>query len=107
MPKQSLPKFNGTTPLKWLTFKQQFSALVHEQPMPVINKYTFLRKCLQCTALRVIGGLAVTNDNYMVAINMLKNRYGRDDVIKQEHMQFLLTNKLAINDLATKDQGEA
>ena len=29
LPKQSLPKFNGTSPLKWMIFWQQFCAIVH------------------------------------------------------------------------------
>ena len=79
---------------------------MHDQHIPVINKFTLLRDCLEGTAQRIIGGLALVDGNYSVAITMIKHRNGYAVVIKQIHVKFLLNNKLAINELSTKDQGE-
>ena len=67
--------------------------------LQIVSKFTYLKGALDGEAARVLKGLSLVESNYDVAINLLKERFGRKDLIIQSHLQSLL--KL---DLATKSQ---
>ncbi|KRY13809.1 hypothetical protein T12_6961 [Trichinella patagoniensis] len=54
------------------------------------TKFTYLRYCLTGNALNAIDGLAVRSANYSAAIEILKSRFGRRDLIIQTHIRKLL-----------------
>ncbi|KRX81644.1 hypothetical protein T06_8205, partial [Trichinella sp. T6] len=81
-----LPKFDGDV-LQFDTFWEQFEDQIHRQPE---FKFTYLRSCLTGNALNAIDGLTVTAANYSAAIDILKSRFGRRDLIIQTHIRKLL-----------------
>ncbi|KRZ47770.1 hypothetical protein T02_7890, partial [Trichinella nativa] len=86
LPKWELPKFDGDV-LQFDTFWEQFEDQIHRQPE---FKFTYLRSCLTGNALNAIDGLTVTAANYSAAIDILKSRFGRRDLIIQTHIRKLL-----------------
>ena len=58
--------------------------------MPVITKFSHLMSLLEGEAKRVISGLSLTNANYPVAIEMIKNRFGDEDRIVAAHIHALI-----------------
>ena len=55
-----------------------------------MDKFSYLRGLLGGTARTAIAGLALTNANYDVAINLLKNRFGKATAIERAHVNELL-----------------
>ena len=89
LPKLQLPHFNGNI-LDFRTFWDNFEAHVDQQNMPVITKFSHLMSLLEGEAKRVISGLSLTNANYPVAIEMIKNRFGDEDRIVAAHIHALI-----------------
>ena len=85
LPKLELKKFYGDL-LKWQSFWDSFESTIHKNDtLNDIDKLNYLRSLLQGDALRTIAGLELTNSNYDVAIDILKERYGNKEVITQNH----------------------
>ncbi|KRY10871.1 hypothetical protein T12_9516 [Trichinella patagoniensis] len=83
LPKWELPKFDGDV-LQFDTFWEQFEDQIHRQSeLRDTTKFTYLRSCLTGNALNAIDGLAVTAANYSAAVDILKSRFGRRDLIAQ------------------------
>eukprot|EP00117_Sycon_ciliatum_P018644 scpid5610/ scgid2568/ len=80
LPKLTVPTFSGDT-LSWPAFWDMFSASVDAQPLPDVSKFTYLRTALSGPPNRLIAGLAVTNDNYPIALQALREEYGKPEVI--------------------------
>ncbi|KRX33666.1 hypothetical protein T05_16002, partial [Trichinella murrelli] len=90
LPKWELPKFDGDV-LQFDTFWEQFEDQIHRQPeFRDTTKFTYLRSCLTGNALNAIDGLTVTAANYSAAIDILKSRFGRRDLIIKTHIRKLL-----------------
>ncbi|KRZ81939.1 hypothetical protein T08_9665 [Trichinella sp. T8] len=90
LPKWELPKFDGDV-LQFETFWEQFEDQIHRlSELRDTTKFTYLRSCLTGNALNAIDGLAVTAANYSSAIDILKSRFGRRDLIIQTHIRKLL-----------------
>ena len=86
LPKLELPKFSGDV-LNWISFWDQFTAVVHNADMPNIQKFTYLLSLLKDEAKSVISGLSTTDSNYEVARKLLIERYDRKDRIIFAHIQ--------------------
>ena len=80
LPKLNLPVFDGNI-LCWLEFWDIFNSSVHEQEVPNVTKFSYLKGALRGAAAVVIGGISVTNDNYVIAIELLKEKFGKSEVI--------------------------
>jgi hypothetical protein len=89
LPKLELPKFKGD-PLNWVSFWDQFNAIINNSDMPCVNKFTYLISLLDGEAKQVIDGLTLTEANYNVACELLHKRYGRKELIVFSHVQALL-----------------
>jgi hypothetical protein len=77
LPKLSLPKFNGNR-LEWQSFWDSYSSGIHENiSLSDVQKFNYLKTLLVGEALPVVEGLALTNANYVKAIDLLKKRYGQ------------------------------
>ena len=94
LPKLELKKFGGKIE-EWQSFIEIFNALVHHTDIPLISKFSYLKYALEGEALSVIGGLPLTEGNYETALGMLTDRYGRKDLLIQNHISALLSNNLA------------
>ena len=77
LPKLQLPFFGGKL-LDWPNFWQSFETEVHNnRNLTDISKYTYLRAQLKGEALDKVMGLSITDQNYVVALDILKNTYGK------------------------------
>ena len=101
LPKLSIPTFAGDA-LQWQSFWDCFEAAVHRNPsITGVQKLNYLRAQLQGTALRVIAGFPLTNENYNHSIALLKERYGDIHKLTDAHMQALVELKNPSNTLSS------
>ena len=80
LPKLQLPIFDGKIS-EWQEFWDIFYCSVHEQNLPAVSKFTYLKSVLRGPALTAIAGISVTGDNYQLAVKLLKDRFGKKEVI--------------------------
>ena len=66
---------------QWPEFWDMFKTSIDEQGLPKVSKFNYLKSVLKGTAATVISGLSISNDNYDLAIALLKERFGRSEVI--------------------------
>ncbi|GFR71744.1 Gypsy retrotransposon integrase-like protein 1 [Elysia marginata] len=96
LPKLELPKFSGDY-TEWQTFIDKFRAVVDEADLPAVNKFTYLQSLLQGEAASAIAGLSLTAENYAVAKDILRKRFGRTERIIFSHVQKLLETNWSSN----------
>ena len=89
LPKIDLPKFSGNI-LEWSQFWESFAACVDSSDLPEISKLTYLLSLLKGEAQQCVAGLSLSGANYRVACELLKNRFGREELIIFGHVQALL-----------------
>ncbi|XP_057294726.1 uncharacterized protein LOC130623273 [Hydractinia symbiolongicarpus] len=90
LPKIELSKFNGN-PLNWPSFWDQFNSAINDNDsLNAIDKFNYLKRYVEGTALSTISGLELTNSNYENAIELLRNRFGNEQVLINAHMEALL-----------------
>ena len=58
-----------------------FRSSVDEQNLPAISKFNYLKSTLKGPTLSMVQGLPVTAQNYTVAVDLLRERFGRKDVV--------------------------
>ena len=58
--------------------------------MSPIDKFNYLKSLLEGEAARAIQGLPLTNANYNVAVEILRERFGKPQTIIAAHMDDLL-----------------
>lgn len=89
LPKISLPRFSGDIQ-DWLAFRDLFVAMIHSSvELPTIEKFHYLRSQLEGEALQVISSLPLTHDNYIVAWDLLTQRYSDKKLLKRKQVQAL------------------
>ncbi|XP_053406494.1 uncharacterized protein LOC128559265 [Mercenaria mercenaria] len=90
LPKLSLPTFDGNI-LQWQSFWDSFSTTVHTNPnLSDVQKFNYLRSQVDGDAARTIEGFALTNSNYVKAVELLQEQYGQAHKIVHAYMQALL-----------------
>ena len=90
LPKLNLPLLNGKI-TEFQTFWNIFENTVHKNTsLSIIEKFNYLYTQLEGPALLVIKGLALTEENYQNAIDILKQRFGNTQVIISAHMDEML-----------------
>ena len=52
-----------------------------KQNIAKVSKFSYLKRTLRGTAFTAISGIALTNDNYDIAVTLLKQKFGRPDSI--------------------------
>ena len=92
LPTIKLPKFKGDV-TKFKEFWDQFSATIDESDLPIVTKFTYLKSLLEDEAKTTIDGLTLTQEHYKVACKILKERFGRIELIVFSHIQSLLNLK--------------
>ena len=84
-----MPKFKINVK-KLHAFWELFESLIHKNnEMSAIDKFNYLGTLLEDEASRAIQGLPLTNA-YNVAIEILKDRFGKPQTIVTAHMDDLL-----------------
>ncbi|XP_077501027.1 uncharacterized protein LOC144111873 [Amblyomma americanum] len=90
LPKLEIAKFSGDL-RSWQRFWNQFESTIHKnEVLSAIAKFQYLTSYLTGKAAAAIEGLSLSNENYAVAIKTLTERFGKEDVIIEEHMSRLL-----------------
>ena len=90
LPKLVIEKYGGAIS-QWQEFWSQYETAIHDNDaLCKREKFTYLRSYLTGAAARAVAGLAMTDDNYDAAIQLLQNRFGRIDIVVSAHMSKLL-----------------
>lgn len=90
LPKLTIDKYFGD-PSKWLSFWNQFQSAIHDNNLlNEIDKFNYLKSLLGGNALNSVSGFSLSKENYLQAISLLKERFGRSDVVINAHMNKLL-----------------
>ena len=90
LPRIEIRPFDGS-PEKWQTFFEDFQCAIHTRnDISNVQKMTYLRSYLRSSASNAIAALALTNDNYQTAIDLLKERYDNKQLLISTHMKNFL-----------------
>ncbi|GBM88422.1 hypothetical protein AVEN_227893-1 [Araneus ventricosus] len=90
LPQITICTFNGDCS-EWLNFYNSFEVAIHNnESLSKIENFTYLKSYLRGTALTAISGFSLTNENYDSSIELLKQRFGRNDLAINTHMNKLL-----------------
>ncbi|XP_071052969.1 uncharacterized protein [Onthophagus taurus] len=87
LPSLNLPQFKGSYE-EWLRFFELYKSLVHDNArLNKIQKFYYLQSCLKDDALRIINSLEISEANYDVAIELLRERYANKKVLIRNHVK--------------------
>ena len=90
LPKIVIPHYDGS-PENWQEFWSQFDITVNQNnALSKVEKFVYLRSLLKPPALTVIQGLALSEANYETALDLIKNRFGKKDIIVRYKIDALL-----------------
>ena len=85
-----LPKFKGDV-TSYKLFWEIFESTVHNNmQLTIIDKFNYLVSLLEGSALHSMKGLAITEENYQAALDILQERFGNSQQIISAHMDELL-----------------
>ncbi|XP_037579208.1 uncharacterized protein LOC119461913 [Dermacentor silvarum] len=71
--------------------ENEFNQVIHNNgALTDVDKFTYLRSVLTGDAALAIAGLPATASCYSDALDILKRRFAKDDLIIQDHMQRLI-----------------
>lgn len=92
LPKFELKTFSGD-PKEYLTFWSIFSKIHECEDLSVIDKFQYLYQTMvpDSKAARLVSSFPITIENYPKAIQQLKLRFGREDLLVQIYVRDLLS----------------
>ena len=74
-----------------LEFWESFDSVVNQNPdISKVDKFNYLHSLLKGIAASAIQGLALSESNYDLALELLKGRFGKSQQIIPAHMDELL-----------------
>ncbi|XP_055589418.1 uncharacterized protein LOC129741697 [Uranotaenia lowii] len=89
LPQIKLQSFNGNID-EWLGFRDLYLSLIHcKLDLPEVEKFHYLKGCLQGEPKALIDPLQITRANYTVAWDMLLKRYNNSKQLKKRQVQSL------------------
>lgn len=89
LPQITLPIFGGNDS-EWLSFKELYMSLIHSKKnLSEVEKFQYLRCCLQGEPKRLIDTFSVTGGNYSVAWNLLLGYYDNTKQFKKRQARSL------------------
>ena len=87
LPSINLPSFNGRYD-QWLEFRDGFNSLIHNnKSITEIQKFYYLRSCLQEEAVQIIHSIEVSACNYTIAWELLQERFENKRLIVYNHVK--------------------
>ena len=98
-PQLDITPFGGDI-LKWQEFWDAFEASVHNAKYAPVDKLNYLRSKLKGEALEAISGYQLSNENYTVVVDMLKKRFGNQQLIIDAHYRSLSNMPPATNQVS-------
>ena len=87
LPKMQMPEFDGD-PLTWQGFWDRYQVSIHSNTN--ISEIDKFKGCLRGEALAAISGLMLSSVNYKEPSQLLKNRFGNEQLLISSHMESLL-----------------
>ena len=89
LPVIALPTFDGDT-CNWLHYRDTFEALiVNNKTLSSVQKFHYHIASLQNEAKDLINNLQITNENFLVAWQLVTQRYNKKHLIATMHAQLL------------------
>ncbi|XP_035232774.1 uncharacterized protein LOC118204577 [Stegodyphus dumicola] len=90
LPRITLETFSGDL-CKFTEFWAQYKAAIHENnTLQDVEKFNYLRSLLTGSAAKAISGLPLIGENYIKAIEILTDRFGKKEILVSAHMNVLL-----------------
>ena len=90
LPKLDIKHFSGQ-PEHWSEFWDSFNCAIHENDtISDVQKMTYLKNLVEGSAAQTISGFKISKDNYLIALNLLKERYNNKHLQVTTHMNNLL-----------------
>lgn len=91
LPTLKPPSFNGDWQ-QWTVFIDNFDTMFHKnEDEAIIQKFHYLKTCVEGPTREVIQHFKTTEENYQVAYDVLKMRYENKSAIIQSHIRSLFT----------------
>ncbi|XP_058816128.1 uncharacterized protein LOC131679415 [Topomyia yanbarensis] len=89
LPQIKLQTFNGDID-EWLSFRDLFTSLIHwKSDLPEVEKFHYLKGCLQGEPKSLIDPLQITKANYPIAWEMLLKRYNNSKLLRKRQVESL------------------
>ncbi|XP_070510435.1 uncharacterized protein [Cardiocondyla obscurior] len=88
LPTINLPVFNGQGE-EWKRYHDTFRTLIHESELTKIQKFQYLVGSVKDQAAKTIESIEISEENYDVAWQLLRQRYDDDRGIAKRHIQCL------------------
>ncbi|XP_062714463.1 uncharacterized protein LOC134291126 [Aedes albopictus] len=103
LPQIKLQVFNGDID-EWISFRDLFTSLIHRKTdLAEVEKFHYLKGCLQGEPKGLIDSLKITRTNYQIAWDMLLKRYDNSKLLKKRQVQALFNlptmSKESVTDL--------
>lgn len=90
LPKLNLPVFSGKYD-EWFPFHDLFNSIIHgNASLSDVQRLQYLRASLSGDALSIISALEISDQNYAVAWNTLRERYDNKRVVVSTHIKAIL-----------------
>ncbi|XP_058827050.1 uncharacterized protein LOC131687034 [Topomyia yanbarensis] len=89
LPQIQLQTFDGNID-EWFSFRDLFTSLIHwKTELPEVEKFHYLKGCLEGEAKALIDPLKITKGNYQIAWDLLVKRYNNSKLLKKRQVQAL------------------
>ncbi|XP_045772935.1 uncharacterized protein LOC123872601 [Maniola jurtina] len=99
LPKIQLPTFDGKYE-EWPTFQDLFVSLVHtDAALTNVQKLHYLKTSITGEAAALLKFIEITDDNYSLAWDILKNRYGSRRLIVNSLLKRLFSIRKSNNNI--------
>ncbi|GFU82050.1 uncharacterized protein TNCV_517301 [Trichonephila clavipes] len=89
LPKLHINKYSGNYS-EWLDFYNLFESSIHNYRLSKVDKFNYLKSHLCGNALACINGFPIFDDNYDIALDLLKDRFGNKNMLIDAHLSKLL-----------------
>ncbi|KAI1715518.1 hypothetical protein DdX_07836 [Ditylenchus destructor] len=107
LPRMKPPVFSGKSE-QWLAFWEIFEASVHNKGISNVEKMSYLITLLEGEAKRAVSGYQICNANYLVVVELLKNRFGNKEAIAESlQAELIALPKAAENTHSLRNFSEA
>lgn len=91
LPKLNLPTFFPEVHHEWFPFYDSFNSVIHSNAsLNDIQRLQYLKAALTGDASELISSLEISDSNYKVAWNILRQRYDNKRVIVHNHVKALM-----------------
>ena len=97
LPKIEIKTFSGNK-LKWIEFWDSFESAIHNnKKLSNIEKFNYLKSKVIGEARSAISGLTLSNENYIIAADILRDRFGNSQEVIDLHYNKMITLQPAFN----------